>query len=375
MAKQIAQIAPRRASPAVVQALLIQVQSIEDGVAAGIVQRHLGRSLEEVLATDWVGPISNEQFASIYLACIGVVVGFSARREKRPPMTKEEYDLLCHCVITSTTLRQVIERARSFLLMLGDRGAVVTLEVESGIAEFQLVTKYSKRDSVALFGDLTGLASHYRLFAWLVDLPFELVEVRMCYPQLVSDEVSAFLIPFPITYNAEVNALRFPAHLLDRPVIRSPQELERLLARFPFDVDDTRGPSVLLGERVRTIMITSLSAQGSIATSIDVAATLGISVSTLKRRLKNEHTSYRAIKEALLLTKAVEALEAGNQSIEVLAGCLGFADAVSFRHAFKRWTGYSPSQYLRSRASSRIIAKEDGRITQNFNTAENHVRG
>lgn len=359
MVKQIAQVAPRRASPAVVRALLAQVEAIDVASAEDIVRTRLGRNLSDVRVSDWLGPISDDQFASLYLACIDVIVGFSARREGRPPMVKEEYDLLCHCLITSETLREVIERTRAFLKMLGPRGAAVTLQIHGDTAEFQLSTAHSQRDSIALFGDLTGLASHYRLFAWLVDLPFELVDVRMSYPQLIADEVSAFLMPFPITYNAEVNALRFPANLLDRPVIRSPQELARLLARFPFDVDDTRGPRVLLWERVRTVMLSSLSANGSIPSEREIATSLGVSPATLKRRLKAENTSFRAIKDALLRTIAVEKLGSGDRSVEGLAADLGFADAASFRHAFKRWTGHSPSRYLRAELLSLTPSNDD----------------
>ena len=349
MAKQIAQVVPRRASSAVVRVLLQQVHAIDEGAAEHIARHHLGRDISRVLVQNWEEALTDDQFAAVYLASIDVIVGFSARREGRPPMVKAEYDLLCHCVITCQTLRQVIERTRAFLLMIGSRGAVVSLKLEGSTAEFQLSTEHSVRDRIALLGDLTGLASLYRLFAWLVDLPFELMEVRMCYPKLISDEVSAFLLPCPITYNAEVSALRFSANLLDRPVIRGPQQLAKLLARFPFDVDDTRGPHVLLGERVRAVMLSRLSSDRAVPTETQMADLLGISSSTLKRRLKAEHTTYRGIKDGLLRSLAVDKLEKGNRSVEALAVDLGFSDAACFRQAFKRWTGASPSRYLRSR--------------------------
>lgn len=347
MVKQIAQVAPRRASSAVVRTLLQQVLAINEGAAEKIARQHLGQAVGKFLAENRDEGLTDDQFSAVYLASIDVIVGYSAHREGRPPMVKAEYDLLCHCVITCQTLRQAIERTRAFLLMIGSRGAVVSLKIEGRTAEFQLSTEHSVRDRVALLGDLTGLASLYRLFAWLVDLPFELMEVRMCYPQLISDEVSAFLIPHPITYNARTNALRFSADLLDRPVIREPQQLARLLARFPFDVDDTRGPHVLLVERVRAVMLSRLSADRALPTEARIADSLGVSSATLKRRLKAEQTTYRQIKDGLLRNLAVDKLAKGNQSIEMVALDLGFADAASFRNAFKRWTGISPSRYAK----------------------------
>jgi AraC-like DNA-binding protein len=125
------------------------------------------------------------------------------------------------------------------------------------------------------------------------------------------------------------------------------------LARFPFDVDDTRGPRVLLADRVRSVMIGTISAAAKMQTEQQVAEVLGISLATLKRRLKAEHTSFRRIREALLRTIAIDTLKSGVSSVDVLANRLGFGDAASFRHAFKRWTGHSPSHYQRTASVTR----------------------
>ena len=348
MAKHIAQVAPRRASNALIRELLQQINLIDAHAAGHIARTHLHLDLAQVLDTRWGGLVSDEAFHATYLASIGVLVEHSARREGRPPMVKVEYDLFCHCVITCETLRQVIERTIAFMAMLGSRAAEVTLRIDQGIAEFTLSTEHRQRDKIAMFSDLAGLAANYRLFAWLIDLPFELVEVRMCYPSLIDSEAVSFLIPFPITYDAERTAFRFQAELLDRPVVRTPQQLNRLLARFPFDVDDTRGPRVLLAERVRSVMIANVSAATKMQTEQQIAEVLGISLATLKRRLKAEHTSFRQLRETLLRTVAIDQLKSGTASVEALASQLGFGDTASFRHAFKRWTGRSPSCYQRT---------------------------
>ncbi|MCA8010211.1 helix-turn-helix domain-containing protein [Burkholderia cenocepacia] len=348
MSKHIAQVAPRRASNALIRELLHQVNAIDADAAKHIARTHLRRNLPQVLNKHWDGLISDDEFAQTYLASISVLVQHSARREARPPMTKVEFDLLCHCVITCETLRQVIERHWAFLGMLGGRGAIMDLTVKNGIAEYSQGTAHHMRDRIAMFADLAGIAANYRLFAWLIDLPFELVEVKMCYPPLISEEAVSFLVPFPITYGAEKTAFRFDSELLDRPVVRTPQELNRLLARFPFDVDDTRGPRVVLTERVRAVLIANMSVITKLQTERQVADALGISLATLKRRLKAEHTSFRKIRDVLLRNIAIDDLKGGVTSVEAIAGRLGFGDAASFRHAFKRWTGHAPTYYQRT---------------------------
>lgn len=89
-------------------------------------------------------------------------------------------------------------------------------------------------------------------------------------------------------------------------------------------------------------------------TEQQVAEVLGISLATLKRRLKAEHTSFRQIRDTLLRTMAIDHLRSGTSSVDVLAGRLGFGDTASFRHAFKRWTGHSPSHYQKAKLAEHI---------------------
>lgn len=347
MSKHIAQVAPRRASNPLIRELLQQVSTIDRNAAAQIAREHLQLPLARVLDSSWDSHLSDDDFSGAYLASIQVLVAHSARREGRPPMVKTEYDLLCHCVITCETLGEVIQRVIDFMAMLGGRGAIITLTVESGIAEYSLSTEHRVRDRIALFSDLAGVAAMCRLFAWLVDLPFDLREVTMCYPKLISEEAVSFLVPFPVTWNAAKTAFHFDAGLLQRPVVRSPQELKRLLARFPFDVDDTRGPRVVLSDRVRSVLIASLYAAARQPREQQVADALGVSLATLKRRLQSEDTSFRKIRDTVLRNMAIELLKDGANTVEAVASRLGFGDTTSFRHAFKRWTGRPPSHYQR----------------------------
>ncbi|ARS28361.1 helix-turn-helix domain-containing protein [Sphingomonas sp. KC8] len=344
MARHIAQVAPRRASQALLRAVLEQVEAIDSRAAETISRLHLGAELAEITRSDRPAPISDDAFAGAYYAGMTILLDRNAAREGKASMTKAEYDLLCHCVITCDTLGQVIERTQAFMHALACRSARMSLVVEDGIADFRISTDYAVRDTIGLLTDIAGLAAFFRLFGWLIDTPVELVDVRMCYPPLLDSAAASFLIPFPLTYNDETNALRFQADLLDRPVVRTPQQLNTLLARFPFDVNDTRLARDTLRNRVRSFMAATLSKPEKLPTEQQIADRLGISLSTLKRRLKSENASYRAIRDELLCTIAIESLKSERYSVSVLAGRLGFSDISSFRHAFKRWTGQSPGR-------------------------------
>lgn len=89
--------------------------------------------------------------------------------------------------------------------------------------------------------------------------------------------------------------------------------------------------------------------------SEEVAATLGVSVSTLKRRLDKEGTTLREVREKLLRERAIVLLLDHSLSVGQVSHALGYGDLANFSHAFKRWTGQSPSEFRR--AGNRIRAK------------------
>ena len=74
-----------------------------------------------------------------------------------------------------------------------------------------------------------------------------------------------------------------------------------------------------------------------------LARLLGVSDRTLKRRLQQEGSSFRALAQAARHARAQALLEAGHLSLTEIAAELGFADLSSFSQAFKRWSGAAPS--------------------------------
>jgi AraC-like DNA-binding protein len=345
VAKQIAQVAPRRASRALLRIVLQQLRDFSPQLADEISRFHLGRTVAEVVDANWVGPLTDQAFADAFSATMTLIIERCASREGRAPMTKEEAGLLFHCVIHCATLREAIERSAAFMRALASNPGRLSLEIHDDLAEFIIETSYTVRDLTGLLTDLSGLAAFHRFFGWLIDMPVELQGIRMCYPPLLDSGASAFMIPYPITYNAETNAFRFPAELLDRPVLRHPRQLATLLRHFPFDVNDTQVAHETLTNRVRSVLASALSKPEPLPTEIETAERLRISLSTLKRRLHAEETSFRIIRDGLLCTIAIDCIESERYSIGELSRRLGFADIASFRHAFKRWTGASPGRY------------------------------
>jgi AraC-like DNA-binding protein len=75
----------------------------------------------------------------------------------------------------------------------------------------------------------------------------------------------------------------------------------------------------------------------------DMAGQINVSDRTLRRRLAKRETSFRELRDATRLARARDLLANTPMSIAEVAQALGYADARSFRRAFKRWTGQLPT--------------------------------
>ena len=75
---------------------------------------------------------------------------------------------------------------------------------------------------------------------------------------------------------------------------------------------------------------------------------------TLARKLKQEHSGFRQIRDEILSQQAAGYLSDSQLSVEAIASVLNYHDSANFRRAFKRWFGQPPEQY-RQRAGLRAM--------------------
>lgn len=81
----------------------------------------------------------------------------------------------------------------------------------------------------------------------------------------------------------------------------------------------------------------------------EVAERLGLHPRTLRRRLRQEGTSFEAIKDEVRHAAAREMLMLGALGIADIAFTLDYASVSSFVHAFRRWSGMSPGCWRKQR--------------------------
>jgi AraC-like DNA-binding protein len=162
------------------------------------------------------------------------------------------------------------------------------------------------------------------------------------------DTVLARLVPGGVgarlVLGQDAATLDLAAAELDRPLpTRGSAELAALAETLCRDVVAPRRSRAGVVGDVR-VLITQRLPEG--APMGVVAAELGLTERSLRRRLAAEGTGYRELLDEVRSALA-RSLLGGRATIPVadVAARLGYADAAAFTHAFRRWTGSSPAAY------------------------------
>jgi AraC-like DNA-binding protein len=97
-------------------------------------------------------------------------------------------------------------------------------------------------------------------------------------------------------------------------------------------------------EQIRQHLSTNMREASSLER---VANHLHRSARTLRRHLTRMNTSYQRLLDEVRYDKARQLLMQTDLPIYLIAEQLGYSETASFRHAFLRWSGQTPSVYRR----------------------------
>ena len=170
-------------------------------------------------------------------------------------------------------------------------------------------------------------------------------DLTLCLPQPADDSPYRQLLGFAPQFAAADNRISFASALLDQPLPRAnpttvalcDAQCRALLAR--------RQVRAGIAAQVRHLL---LCQPGKLPDMPRVASQLNLSERTLRRQLHGEQTSFRQLLEEVRQALAEELLATGGLSLEDIASRLGYGESSNFIHAFKRWKGLPPSQYLQT---------------------------
>jgi AraC-like DNA-binding protein len=145
------------------------------------------------------------------------------------------------------------------------------------------------------------------------------------------------------SYSCARSALVFDPGHLERPLPQANPQSRAMSEALCNDVVARRRARTGVTQQAR-VLITQHLAQG--APMEAVARDLGFSVRTLRRRLAEQGTSYQELLDEVRASLSTELLTRARLGVEDTALRLGYAEASSFIHAFRRWHGTTPAAYV-----------------------------
>ncbi len=264
------------------------------------------------------------------------------------------FRMMCLCVIHRPTLRAVIERAGEFLDICNGMAIkpCILPTYDSVAVGFATVSEGQSRTLKQILeadGPMrvrTSLFMWYNLLSWFAGRSLALKRVEFEFDKPVNGAQWSKLFRCPVEFSCEQSLLRFEKSVLDLPNVQSEQSLSVFLKSAPYRLIVPSYHDQRLSDRVLGIFGDDLSRR--LPGAEQVSHQLGMSVSTLRRQLLDEGTSFQRLKDECRQAAAMQYLATGELTYTEIAGLLGFDEVSAFFRAFRRWTGTTPSGYRAS---------------------------
>jgi AraC-like DNA-binding protein len=149
----------------------------------------------------------------------------------------------------------------------------------------------------------------------------------------------------PVRFGAPHSQLVIARAALDAPLASSDPNLLSILTRVADDLHRQRPADASMVTQVARVLREALRTDEA---HVDrVARRLGLTSRSLQRRLKDEGTSFNAVREDVRRQLSRRYLDEG-LSIAEISFLLGFSEPSAFFRAFKRWTGVTPLEARRA---------------------------
>jgi AraC-like DNA-binding protein len=252
-----------------------------------------------------------------------------------------DYGIYGYAMVSSRTFGDSLLSSLDHATMTGPSVRQISLRIDR-------TTAILRSHSFDALGDLLPFAAEFwrssmtALFSRVLESPFPSKRMMFPFPAPVHWRKYERMFNCPINFDADRLEWHFDANILDIPCPNA-NPITAKICQQVCDAMLTERPGE--SELVRRIRTACLNSPNRFPVAAGIAAELGLSLRTFHRRLTQEGLSYQSIVDGMRLSLATELLENTHMGIDQIAERIGFADATSFRKAFKKWTNRSPSDF------------------------------
>lgn len=229
----------------------------------------------------------------------------------------------------------------------------LSLEVDGAIARF-VVRESVPTTPFRRFAHELLLVAYAMQGRALLGRALPVRSVQLAFPRPDYADRYRQIYDVPYTFDADTTIVELDAAALEERLAfgdpASAKIAEQYLAEHPLPQSETDG----LVSQVRTRI---QAARGKPPEVAQIARELQTSERSLRRGLQELGTSYQELLDEVREQRALEWTRSTTMPFDQLASQLGFADVRSFRRAFKRWTGKTPSELREESAASEAKPK------------------
>jgi AraC-like DNA-binding protein len=259
--------------------------------------------------------------------------------------THTTFHALGYGLSASSSLKEAFERVLRYSHVVSD--ALAYRFYRCG-AEYHFYMEPTTEVPVEAIDAVVGM--YLRMCRALIGREFSplAIELRRPRPAVIDDFERLWRAP--LRFDAEYNRLRFDRESIERVLDGGNPEMARLSdaisARYLARIEQHN-----MEARVRTVLARRL--QHGEPTEEEVTEMLNVSARTLQRRLGKCGTTFKEILDETRHALALAYLSEPHHSVAEITHLLGFSCSSAFTRAFRRWTGYSPTDWRASAGARR----------------------
>lgn len=245
------------------------------------------------------------------------------------------FEVLDYAASFSSTLRDALDWVARFYRLASDEAAIQVLRDGGAARVVRLVGDTHPQNQDALFA---LLVNRFRSFS---GRPVSPREVSFEHAPHAEGELAAFF-GCPVRFARAHSELVFASSDSELPVHAAKPRLAAVLNRYAAELLARLPAGDSYADHVRWA-VTHVIQRGS-PTLAAIAREMHASARTVQRRLSDAGTTHTRLVDEVRRQLAMRYIESPLLSITETAFLLGYEDERSFRRAFKKWTGKSPTQ-------------------------------
>ncbi|MDR7039578.1 AraC-like DNA-binding protein [Methylobacterium sp. BE186] len=258
--------------------------------------------------------------------------------------------LMRHCATVGDALR-----ALEAHIGVQDRGAVVGLGIEAELAVLSYAPHEPVSEGAALQSE-RALAVTTNILRALCGSDWVPLEVLL--PRSVPPDTGPYQDFFcaPVRFDQEMAALVFPAPVLALPIAGADPAIRRRVEDQVRCLEAAQPHT--LADDLRQYLRTAVTRRRCRAER--VARLKFLHRRTLSRRLRAEGTSFRRLANEVQFQVAKQLLTDTTMGLAQISAVLDFSEPAAFTHAFRRWSGTTPSAWRKANRPADLSRRPEG---------------